>query len=195
MGMVRWQSCGSAERFCPAVQGRVCPGGPLPVTSSRPLDPPAFNRADADWIDVIACTHEHLDHLDLGALAPLTAASSRAVVVVPEPIVHIVTRVGIDARRVIGVQPGAQSRFGAWSFMYCRRPTDSNRRMRTTLADRSPADWSDVWGLCFSHRGFLSITRATRSTIRIWLAGFASRTFVWPFSRSMDARENVKRVT
>lgn len=66
----------------------------------------AFNPADADWIDVIACTHEHLDHLDLDAVVSLAAASRRAVVVVPEPIVDMVTSVGIDPGRVIGMQPG-----------------------------------------------------------------------------------------
>jgi L-ascorbate metabolism protein UlaG (beta-lactamase superfamily) len=79
-----------------------------PFLSPHPdrLIAPAFNPADADWIDVIACTHEHLDHLDLDPVAALAAASGRAVVVVPEPIVHLVTAVGIDPGRVIGMQPG-----------------------------------------------------------------------------------------
>jgi L-ascorbate metabolism protein UlaG (beta-lactamase superfamily) len=79
-----------------------------PFLSSHPdrLTPPAFDPADAHSIDVIACTHEHIDHLDLGALPALTAASGQAVVLVPEPIVPSVTGVGIDPRRIIGVQPG-----------------------------------------------------------------------------------------
>jgi len=79
-----------------------------PFLSHHPdrLTPPAFNPGDADWIDVVACTHEHLDHLDLDAVSTLTAASSRAVVVVPQPIVDMITHIGIDPRRVIGIQPG-----------------------------------------------------------------------------------------
>jgi len=79
-----------------------------PFLSPHPdrLTPPAFNPADANWIDAIACTHEHIDHLDLHAVATLAAASTRAVVVVPEPIVRMITRVGIDPGRVLGVQPG-----------------------------------------------------------------------------------------
>src|SRR6266478_1747530 len=79
-----------------------------PFLSHHPdrLTLPAFNPGDADWIDVVACTHEHLDHLDLDAVSTLTAASSRAVVVVPQPIVDMITHIGIDPRRVIGIQPG-----------------------------------------------------------------------------------------
>ena len=57
-------------------------------------------------VDVIACTHEHLDHLDLEALPVMAAASPDAVVLVPSPLVGMVVGAGVASRRVIGLQPG-----------------------------------------------------------------------------------------
>ena len=56
-------------------------------------------------LDVIACTHEHLDHLDADGVRELCAGSPRAKVVVPEPIVEMVTELGIQRERVIGMRP------------------------------------------------------------------------------------------
>ena len=57
-------------------------------------------------IDVVLCTHEHVDHFD-AVLAPLIArVSPQAVFVVPTPIVDMVTEVGIPPDRVVGLQPG-----------------------------------------------------------------------------------------
>lgn len=60
----------------------------------------------ASSLDVIACTHEHLDHLDRECVPELCTSSPGARVVVPEPIVEIVAGLGIDRDRVIGLQPG-----------------------------------------------------------------------------------------
>jgi L-ascorbate metabolism protein UlaG (beta-lactamase superfamily) len=57
-------------------------------------------------LDVIACTHEHLDHLDSACVPELCRSSPSARVVVPEPIVHIVAGLGVPPERVIGMQPG-----------------------------------------------------------------------------------------
>jgi L-ascorbate metabolism protein UlaG (beta-lactamase superfamily) len=62
--------------------------------------------ADAGGIDVVLCTHEHIDHFDAVAAPAIAAASPGAVFVVPTPIVDMVTEVGIAADRVVGVQPG-----------------------------------------------------------------------------------------
>ena len=56
-------------------------------------------------LDVIACTHEHLDHLDKDCVPDLCASSPGAQVVVPEPIVDMVVALGIPRERVIGMQP------------------------------------------------------------------------------------------
>lgn len=63
-------------------------------------------------IDVVACTHEHRDHLDLPVLPALLAGSPGAVLVVPEPVVPIVVDAGIPAARVWAAQPGRSIRFG-----------------------------------------------------------------------------------
>jgi L-ascorbate metabolism protein UlaG (beta-lactamase superfamily) len=55
-------------------------------------------------LDVIACTHEHLDHLDRDCVPELCASSPGAQVVVPEPIVDVVVALGISRDRVIGMQ-------------------------------------------------------------------------------------------
>ncbi len=67
--------------------------------------PSVLEPSEAEGIDVIACTHEHWDHLDAESLPPVCAASPSARVVVPEPIVDLTVRAGVPARRVAGIQP------------------------------------------------------------------------------------------
>lgn len=59
----------------------------------------------ASSLDVIACTHEHLDHLDRECLPELMQSSPGALLVVPEPIVGVVTELGIPRDRVVGLPP------------------------------------------------------------------------------------------
>lgn len=60
----------------------------------------------ATGVDLVCCTHEHIDHLDAGSAPVIAAASPGAIFVVPSPIVDMVTEAGIAADRVVGVQPG-----------------------------------------------------------------------------------------
>lgn len=62
--------------------------------------------AQAEGIDVVLCTHEHVDHFDADSAPAIAAASPGAVFVVPTPIVDMVTEAGIAPDRVIGLQPG-----------------------------------------------------------------------------------------
>ncbi|MDP9296776.1 MAG: MBL fold metallo-hydrolase [Actinomycetota bacterium] len=59
----------------------------------------------ATGVDLILCSHEHIDHFDAESIPALAAASPEARVVVPTPIVSMVTDLGIDGSRVIGAQP------------------------------------------------------------------------------------------
>lgn len=59
----------------------------------------------AGSLDVIACTHEHLDHLDKDCLPHLATSSPGASIVVPAPVVQVVTALGIPGERVIGLRP------------------------------------------------------------------------------------------
>lgn len=57
-------------------------------------------------VDLVCCTHEHIDHFDAASAPAIAAASPGAVFVVPSPIVDMVTEAGIPSDRVVGVQPG-----------------------------------------------------------------------------------------
>ena len=57
-------------------------------------------------VDLVLCTHEHVDHFDAASAPAIAAASPGAVFVVPTPIVDMVTEVGIAPDRVVGMQPG-----------------------------------------------------------------------------------------
>jgi len=67
----------------------------------------SLEPARAEGVDLVLCTHEHVDHLDAASAPAIAAASPQAVFVVPAPIVDMVTEAGIAAERVVGVQPGA----------------------------------------------------------------------------------------
>lgn len=74
--------------------------------------PPAFDPEHGSGLDVIACTHQHIDHFDQPTVKALAGASPEAWVVVPEPIVSMVTDLGISADRVIGAQPDESIELG-----------------------------------------------------------------------------------
>jgi len=57
-------------------------------------------------IDLVLCTHEHVDHFDAASAPAIATASPGALFVVPTPIVDMVTEAGIAADRVVGLQPG-----------------------------------------------------------------------------------------
>ena len=65
-----------------------------------------LSGADATGVDLVLCTHEHVDHFDAESAPAIAKASPGAVFVVPTPIVDMVTGSGIPADRVVGVQPG-----------------------------------------------------------------------------------------
>ncbi len=67
--------------------------------------PPTLAPRDARSVDLIACTHEHWDHLDAASLPELCDASPQARVIVPEPLVDIMIGLGIAASRVVAMQP------------------------------------------------------------------------------------------
>lgn len=62
--------------------------------------------ARAEGVDLVLCTHEHVDHFDAESAPAIAAASPAAVFVVPTPIVDMVTEAGIAPDRVVGLQPG-----------------------------------------------------------------------------------------
>jgi L-ascorbate 6-phosphate lactonase len=75
--------------------------------------PPPFAPEQADGVDAILCSHEHIDHLDADTLPAMAAASPEARVVVPTPIVSQVTDLGVAPEQVLGVQPEEPVELGA----------------------------------------------------------------------------------
>jgi L-ascorbate metabolism protein UlaG (beta-lactamase superfamily) len=61
---------------------------------------------EAAGVDVVLCSHEHVDHLDVPSIGAIANASPGATFVVPSPIVDMVTEAGVPADRVVGMQPG-----------------------------------------------------------------------------------------
>jgi L-ascorbate 6-phosphate lactonase len=78
-----------------------------PFLSSHPdrLVAPPFAATDAEAFDLVAITHDHLDHLDDGAVALIADASPGASFVVPEPIVERIVSLGVDLHRIRAAQP------------------------------------------------------------------------------------------
>jgi L-ascorbate metabolism protein UlaG (beta-lactamase superfamily) len=77
------------------------------------LVPPPFLAEESPPVDYVLCTHEHRDHLDLPVLKVLAQRSPNARFVVPRPIVDLLTKEGIAAERIQGVQPGEEIAAGA----------------------------------------------------------------------------------
>jgi len=67
------------------------------------LVPPPFAPEEAVGFDVVAITHDHLDHLDRESLPGIAEASPAAHFLVPAPLVD---RVPVPAGRVVGIRPG-----------------------------------------------------------------------------------------
>jgi L-ascorbate metabolism protein UlaG (beta-lactamase superfamily) len=66
---------------------------------------PAFDPEDAAGVDVVTCSHEHYDHLDLASLPAIARASPHARFIVPRPIVDAVGAAGVPRERIVGAQP------------------------------------------------------------------------------------------
>jgi L-ascorbate 6-phosphate lactonase len=72
-----------------------------------PLDP-----VDLDAVDVVICTHDHLDHLDPPTLRTLARQNPRAVVVAPAPCRDQLRELGWDAARVLEARDGSRFTVG-----------------------------------------------------------------------------------
>jgi L-ascorbate 6-phosphate lactonase len=66
----------------------------------------SIRPADLEGVDVVLCTHEHVDHFDAESAPSIAQASPGAVFVVPTPIVDMVGEAGVPSDRILGVQPG-----------------------------------------------------------------------------------------
>jgi L-ascorbate metabolism protein UlaG (beta-lactamase superfamily) len=78
-----------------------------PFLSNHParLVPAPFPAEVGPPADLVLCTHDHLDHLDLPTIQGIGQSSPHARFVVPAPSVEQVIAAGIAPDRIIGVQP------------------------------------------------------------------------------------------
>jgi L-ascorbate metabolism protein UlaG (beta-lactamase superfamily) len=74
-------------------------GGPHVRMTERMIEPGRL-----DFIDVIACTHNHTDHFDPDTLRPLLAANPNLTLIVPEANRLVsAERLGVPAERIVGI--------------------------------------------------------------------------------------------
>jgi L-ascorbate metabolism protein UlaG (beta-lactamase superfamily) len=70
--------------------------------------PPPATAADFAGITLVLCTHEHIDHLDMGFLPEFAKVNDTAKIVVPAPVLDIAVSGGLDRDRLIGAVPGKE---------------------------------------------------------------------------------------
>ncbi len=83
---------------------------PFLAPMAERVSAPAFDPDDAVGVDVVTCSHEHYDHLDLASLPAIARASPSARFVVPRPLVDAVAAAGVPRERLIGAQPDERVR-------------------------------------------------------------------------------------
>src|SRR5438128_11327700 len=83
---------------------------PFLARMAERVSEPAFDPDDAIGVDVVMCSHEHYDHLDLASLPTIARASPGARFVVPRPLVDAVAAAGVPRARLIGAQPDERIR-------------------------------------------------------------------------------------
>lgn len=83
---------------------------PFLAPMAERASPPAFEPDDAVDVDVVTCSHEHYDHLDLASLPAIARASPNARFVIPRPLVDAVADAGVPRQRIVGAQPDERIR-------------------------------------------------------------------------------------
>jgi L-ascorbate metabolism protein UlaG (beta-lactamase superfamily) len=65
------------------------------------LFPPPLDPAELDFLDIVAGTHNHIDHIDPVGFPAMLTASPNAVGVVPAPVINQVVAMGVDHARLL----------------------------------------------------------------------------------------------
>ncbi len=88
--------------------------------------------ADLTDVDLILSSHKHSDHLDPGTLPDLMAASPKAVLVLPTPLVSYAEDLGLPAGRLLGLDAG--ERYHAPSGFLIRAIPSAHEELDTDAA-------------------------------------------------------------
>ena len=70
--------------------------------------PPVATAEDFGDVTLALCTHEHIDHMDLGFLPKFAHVNREAKIAVPAPVLDQALLGGLDERRLIGAVPGKE---------------------------------------------------------------------------------------
>jgi L-ascorbate 6-phosphate lactonase len=70
--------------------------------------------AELTGVDLVLCSHKHTDHMDPETLRPLMGANSDAELCVPEALIHHAEKLGVPARRLVGLD--ADGRYARAGF-------------------------------------------------------------------------------
>lgn len=68
--------------------------------------PPPFEPGEIQKVDYVLCTHNHIDHLNLETLLPLSKANPMTHFVVPAPWKHLLIQAGIGKDRILSAKAG-----------------------------------------------------------------------------------------
>lgn len=70
--------------------------------------PPVATAEDFGDVTLALCTHEHLDHMDLGFLPKFATVNRAAKIVIPAPVLDQAIQASLDRDRLIGAVPGQE---------------------------------------------------------------------------------------
>jgi L-ascorbate metabolism protein UlaG (beta-lactamase superfamily) len=123
-GAIGWLGQSS---FVLGFQGATVLVDPFLTQHPDRLVPPPSGPEEAAGVDLVAITHDHLDHLDRESLPGIAAASPAACFLVPRPLAG---EVGVAAERVVGLSPGesaevAELRVHAVAALHGDMPADA----------------------------------------------------------------------
>jgi L-ascorbate 6-phosphate lactonase len=79
--------------------------GSTPSFWTRRYAPPVLAESLKD-IDLVLCTHEHLDHLDPETLQVISAASPKCMFAAPRACIPLLEKIGIPAERLQALKAG-----------------------------------------------------------------------------------------
>jgi L-ascorbate metabolism protein UlaG (beta-lactamase superfamily) len=104
-GTVRMWWLGQAG-FLVRSGGFLCAVDPYLSAEPRRLAPPAFDPGEPLGLAAVLCSHDHIDHLDPGALPALARANPDCVFVVPAAVRERTLKLGLSAERLRPARDG-----------------------------------------------------------------------------------------
>ncbi len=80
---------------------------------SRRQFPPPFKPEQLFHVNLVLCSHNHIDHMDLPTLKSIASSSPNALFIVPLPFINTLSKEGINLSRIIGAQAWKSIKFSS----------------------------------------------------------------------------------